>query len=76
MLCNTSFLLLLQSLVLLAAVYQKAVPLVTARYVLTQHLYANLAPVAVDMNALHIKFGKKIFFSGVTLPTTHSSLIE
>ena len=51
-------------------------PLVPDPYVLTQHLYANFAPVAVDMNALNIKFGKKIFFNGVTLSTRHSSLIE
>ena len=68
-LCNTNFLLLLQFLVLPVAVkVVKAVPLVPSPIVLAQHLYADLAPVAVDMNALlHLKFGKKMSFNGVTL---------
>lgn len=56
----------------------KSVLLVPSPNVLAQHLYADLATVAVDMNALQniIKFGKKMFFNGLTLPATHSSLIE
>ena len=76
MLRANCFLVLLQCLVRLDVVKIKVVPPVPAQYVLymNYHPNANHALVAVDMNASHIKFAKKMFFNGVMLPATDSSL--